>query len=151
VIYKDGTLQKDVTEPLINKVKSRFLKRKELLQKFATKRETEAKKKKHCNSVGHGIQYKRTPCSLLHYWFRRMSQKHNFWTSFDLSVSYFLSSDEIAFLQHSHGIELVATSQLLLLTRLAPRRQGPPQQLNQPILLSLCKNTTHPLLSKRTY
>lgn len=30
-------------------------------------------------------------------------QKHNFWTSFDLSVSYFLRSQEIAFLQHSHG------------------------------------------------
>jgi len=42
VIYKDGTLQKHVMEPLINKVKSRFLKRKELLQKFATIRETEA-------------------------------------------------------------------------------------------------------------
>jgi len=42
-----------------------------------------------------------------------MSQKHNFWTSFDLSVSYFLSSDEIAILQHSHGTELVATFQLL--------------------------------------
>jgi len=25
------------------------------------------------------------------------SKKHNFWTSFDLSVSYFLRSDEIAF------------------------------------------------------